>query len=265
MTLALLDGDIVAFRAAAGVSQNQAIAWEGEAKTEIAASNPEAAREAALECVEAWQRLAGCKDVLVCFTGPKNFRKTVLPTYKGNRTKGKPLDYWATVEAISTSFPTQVINGLEADDVMGILATTDRFIGDAIVVTQDKDLRTVPGRHLNPVKETSPVLISEAEGDYFWMTQTLTGDPTDHYAGLPKCGPVAAAKILGPCGRSDLEMHWHRVEAAYRAKGLTTSQALQQARVARILRRQDYDKSTKEVLLWHPTTPERLKLATVCA
>jgi hypothetical protein len=51
---------------------------------------------------------------------------------------------------------------------------------------------------------------------------------------------------------------WRGVCKAYRAAKLTEADALTQARVARILRAQDYDKATKEILLWHPTLPIRI-------
>lgn len=256
MTLALIDGDIIAFRAAAGACQTFDFG-DGDGKS--TSSNPEQARECALDAVSSWQRLAKCRDVLVCFTGLTNFRKHILPTYKASRTKGKPPDYWTTVQAIHDRFPTRVVEGLEADDVLGILATTDRFIGNSIILTQDKDLRTVPGRHMNPIKETRPVVVTTAQGWRFWMMQTLMGDPTDGYVGIPGVGPAKAAKILGASPHlADL---WPRVVAAYQKAKLTEADALTQARCARILHRSDYDKLTKEILLWHPTTPTRLALS----
>lgn len=261
MTLALIDGDIVAFRAAAGVAQT--FSW-GDEEPSTVVGNPEGAREAALMSVQAWARLAGCKDVMVAFTGGHNFRKLVLPSYKAHRTGGKPVDYWTVVEAIQGSFPTMIIDGLEADDVLGILATTDRFIETSIVLTQDKDLRTVPGRHMNPLKERKPVLVEEHAGTHYWLTQTLTGDATDGYKGIPGCGAVKAARLLGPPQRIPVDVLWLKVLAAYRAARLTEEDALTQARVARILRRSDYDKLTKEILLWHPSAPVRLSLATAC-
>jgi 5'-3' exonuclease len=258
MTLALIDGDIIAFRAAAGACQTFDFG-DGDGKS--TSSNPEQARECALDAVSSWQRLAKCRDVLVCFTGLTNFRKHILPTYKASRTKGKPPDYWTTVQAIHDRFPTRVVEGLEADDVLGILATTDRFIGNSIILTQDKDLRTVPGRHMNPIKETRPVEVSEADATYFWLLQTLMGDPTDGYVGIPGTGPAKARAVLGQSSVVSIPRLWPWVVAAYQKAKLTEADALTQARCARILHRSDYDKITKEILLWHPKTPQRLALA----
>ena len=80
------------------------------------------------------------------------------------------------------------------------------------------------------------------------MFQTLVGDATDGYSGCPTIGPVAATKLLGFC--SDQTAMWDLVTSTYRKKGLGEEEALIQARVARILRFEDYKK--EEVLLWTP-------------
>lgn len=261
MTTAFIDADIVAFRAAAGASGSFDFG-DGE---KAVSSDPEKAIASALETVQSWMSLSKCKDVLCCFSGVHNFRKLILPSYKSHRKGGKPPDYWAVVEAVTERFPTRVVDGLEADDVMGILATTERWLGESVVVTLDKDLRTVPGVHFNPLKDTRPVRVTEAEADYWWLTQTLTGDSTDGYKGIPRCGPAKALKILGaalrwPTGTCAAAL-WPRVLQAYRQASLTEADALQQARVARILRRCDYQQETRSILLWHPTSPIPMKLS----
>ena len=201
------------------------------------------------------------------FTGPHNFRYSVLPSYKSGRTKGKPLAYWETVRAVQQQFECQTVDGLEADDLMGILATTPRY-EDSIVVTLDKDLKTIPGRHYNPTKDDKPRVVTLPEADHYWLYQTLIGDTTDGYKGCPKIGPKTAEKILGRPSLIEgaTGALWGRVVQTYQAAGLGPSAALQQARVARILRRSDYDRDTKTILLWHPSgTPERLTLAEACA
>lgn len=155
--------------------------------------------------------------------------------------------------AVEDRYRTERLHGLEADDLLGILATTPPKYDDAIVVSLDKDLRTIPGRHLNPGKETEPVVVTELEADHSWLMQTLTGDTSDGYVGIPGVGPKKALKIL--MNTSSLAAKWRRVVEAFRADKLTEADALTQARVARILRRSDYDKDSKSVLLWHPTTP----------
>lgn len=251
MNLALIDGDIIAYRCA--VKNQQSYDW-GDTGGKVIQADPVAAGEAALRMVEEWRVAASCRDVIVAFTGTENFRKRILPTYKAGR-KEKPPAHAATVERMQQEFPYHLIQGLEADDVMGILATTATYRDRAIVVTIDKDLKTIPGTHLNPTIENArPVTIDERQADYWWMVQTLIGDPTDGYTGLPGVGIKNAEKILGSGAQpAALGQLWARVKDAYGKRKLTEADALVQARVARILRREDYDKVTKEVLLWHPT------------
>ena len=258
MTLALIDGDIVAYRAAAAAERD--IDWgDGEERTSHA--DAAGAAKAAIQNIDAWQSIARCKDVIVAFTGRGNFRKHVLPTYKGNRTKAKPLAYLHTVSEITDRFETRVVDGLEADDILGIMLTNPKY-ADAVCLTLDKDLRNVPGRHMNPVKEKRPVNIKLPAADYAWMMQTLHGDAVDGYVGIPRVGPARAAKLLPSVG-GRAESMWGHVVDAYRKAGLTEAVALQMARVARILRFEDYDKPNKAVRLWHPTRPESLALATI--
>ena len=255
--VALIDGDIIAYQACTAGQKTYDWGDTGGKATETVSVQD--AIDSALRKTHQWIKSAQCRDGIVAFTSGINFRKDILPTYKAGR-KDKPEGHAAVVEAMKVAFPFHEISGLEADDVLGILATTDRFIDRAVVVTLDKDLKTVPGLHCNPAKEAL-VTVDVAHADYAWLWQTLCGDTTDNYTGLPKCGPVGAAKILGSPTKPDgVGKLWTRVLAAYRAKGYTEEFALIQARVARILRRSDYDKETKEVLLWHPTTPIRLPL-----
>jgi DNA polymerase-1 len=255
VTLALIDGDIVAYRAASAVQQDYGFGIDAD---------PVEAARATLQTIQAWMRLGKCRDCIVAFTGRENWRKRILPSYKANRAgKVKPLAFLSSVEAVMERFKSHLIEGLEGDDILGILATTPKYDG-AIVMSVDKDLRTIPGLHLNPMKETKPVNVSGPEAAHKWLTQALTGDTSDGYVGIPGVGPKKAADILGTPWAADTEanllLRWERVVAAYHKAKLTEEDALVQARVARILRRSDYDTPNKQVILWHPTTPVRLPL-----
>ena len=130
---------------------------------------------------------------------------------------------------------------LEADDLLGLMST------DNIMVSIDKDLQTVEGKHYNPDKgELYEVTADEAH--YNHMFQTLCGDSTDGYKGCPSVGAKTAEKILDvPTG--DM---WSEVLATYEKKGLTYEDALIQARIARILRGDEYNLDTGEMNLWTP-------------
>ena len=255
MTIALIDADIAAFRAAAVMTPS--VDWDS-GETTKAHLDPSDAAEAACQTIEAWARIAGCTEIIACFTGRENFRRRVLATYKQNRSgKVKPPHFAHVVAEVKDRFDCRTVEGLEADDLVGILLTTTPKYSGAVCVTIDKDLRSVPGLHLNPLKDSRPVLVTAEEADLWWMTQTLQGDAVDGFTGIPRTGPKKAAAILGTIPQP-VHLLWPKVVAAYRKAGLTEADAITQARVARILRREDYDKDTKEILLWSPTTPLRI-------
>lgn len=181
-----------------------------------------------------------------------NFRKDLSPTYKGNREGSrKPVAFpevrqWMMEEWTSYNRPK-----LEGDDVLGILATEPRLepAEEKIVVSGDKDLLTIPGLHWL-LSEGELKEVSEEEADYNFLHQALTGDKTDGYPGCPGIGPKRADAILAESPT------WDAVKAAYEAKGLLEEAALEQARLARILRASDYDFKRKQPILWTPEVTE---------
>jgi DNA polymerase-1 len=184
------------------------------------------------------------------------WRKRVMPTYKSNRKEvRKPITYRAMREYVHSAYRTFQRPGLEGDDVLGILLTNPNVItGEKIVVSLDKDMKTLPGLHINlkrarELTDWEPYRVSKADADYFHMYQTLTGDSTDGYPGCPKVGPKSAATLLEG---QDPRAYWPVVVKAYVKAGLSEGVALQNARVARILRHGDYDYDKKEVRLWTP-------------
>lgn len=264
MTLALLDGDIIAYRAACGLEKT--IDW-GDTGGKVTEVDIEAAKKEAVKLAQQWADKVDAKEVIVGFTGTDKFRTRILPTYKANRSGQKPLAHAAAVQAIKDKFPNHLIRGLEADDVLGILSTTPKYADRAVIVSIDKDFRTIPGRFCNMMPERpKTVVITPAEADYWWMYQTLVGDSVDNYKGCPRIGPVNATAILGTSTiNRSLEQMWALVVATFKSKKLTEDDAIVQAQVARILRRSDYDKKTKEIILWHPTAPVRIPVEAVSA
>ncbi len=189
---------------------------------------------------------AGMSEFTLCYTGPNNYRKLLNPSYKGNRGP-KPVGYGALKDWSKEKYPFFEKDQLEADDVMGILAT--RSPGKAFPATMDKDLFTIPGRmyHFNQKLEGEWVDSNEAEGNRQFLMQALMGDATDGYGGCPGIGKVTAAKLLDKHGAT-----WTTVVNAYLKAGLTAEDALMNARMARILRASDWDFKKSEVKLWTP-------------
>ncbi len=189
-------------------------------------------------------------DVLIAFSDSLNFRHSVLPSYKSNRKKRKPVAYKAVRDYCRHTYKCLTLPTLEADDTLGILATGGCLYGlsgDRVVVTVDKDLKSVPCNLFNPQHpEDGVVAISEQEADRNHLTQSLMGDTTDGYSGCPGIGAKRAERIL------DADPTWAAVLNAYEKAGLSEDEALKQARVARICRQSDYDIENKKVKLWQP-------------
>ncbi|MGH8183905.1 MAG: DNA polymerase I [Rhodanobacteraceae bacterium] len=147
--------------------------------------------------------------------GP-TFRDALYPDYKANRPP-MPDDLRAQVEPMlkiveALGFPILRVAGVEADDVIGTLAT--RAAGDGIEVevsTGDKDFAQLVGQNVLLVNTMTHTRMGRAGViekfgvpperivDYL----ALMGDSIDNIPGVPKCGPKTAAKWLSEYGSLD--------------------------------------------------------------
>ena len=204
--------------------------------------------------VQKWQEATGVSDVVMCLSSYPTFRHQLSTEYKANRTgRRKPLGLRDLRTWLSAEWPTRCHENLEADDVMGILMTSGQY-RDPIMVTADKDMRTIPGKLLRmDVMEINTL----PDANRNWMTQALVGDTSDNYPGLKGFGPVKAEKLLADC--KTLPDMWDTVVGAYRKGGETFGDALLNARMARILRYGDYDFTSGSVELWDPDRDPAMK------
>ena len=194
-----------------------------------------------------WKDKFETEKVTLCLTDTENWRKDVLSSYKATRkATRKPLILPILRQRLIDRYDAVIWPTLEADDVLGIMAT-ESSKEKRIIISEDKDLKTIPCTLYNPEKD---ILTDSDEftADYWHMMQTLIGDATDNYTGCPSIGPVTATKVLSEA--FDQRTMWEAVVSTYSKKGLGVSEALVQARVARILRLEDYYK--EEVSLWNP-------------
>ena len=247
----LIDADILAYRIAAAAEVP--INWGDDLWT-LHADARLAKETLDVQVGELYMELHA-DFVQMCLTDRDNFRKTIYPLYKANRAKiRRPMILPALREHILAHYTTFMKPGLEADDCLGILATMPRAPGDQrIIVSIDKDLRSIPGLHYELNKPDEGVFeVTETEADRWHMMQTLTGDSTDGYPGCPGQGPVGAAKTLDQAEKQDVESWWPCVVGAYAKKSLGEEEALTMARVARICRASDYDFDKQEVIPWSP-------------
>jgi 5'-3' exonuclease len=254
--LLLIDGDEFLFRACAAVEKEVKfnvilgeVDWN-EPPIHVLGSNPVQAREVLDEMLNRVFERFETREHLLCFSSPPNFRFTVDPTYKNNRANSrKPLCYVELREQVEADFKCKALPGLEADDVMGIVATTPAIQKrNPIIVSQDKDMQTIP---TSVWRQGELKTVTEAMADYYHMFQTLVGDTSDGYKGCPGVGKVKAEKLLNAAMERD-QIMWPDVVACFEKAGLTEQDALTQARLARILRYSDWDNIKKEPILWTP-------------
>ena len=139
----------------------------------------------------------------------KTFRDDWYPEYKANR-PSMPEDLAKQIEPIhvavrSLGWPLLMIEGVEADDVIGTLAAAAEKRGmNVIVSTGDKDLAQLVTDHVtlintmtNETLDRAGVLAKfgvppERIVDYL----SLIGDTVDNVPGVEKCGPKTAIKWL---------------------------------------------------------------------
>lgn len=241
----LIDADILAFQIASSIEQ----VFEFNGDHVLYADLNEGIREVDNAVAYIIEKIDADQASLF-LTGANNFRKTVLPTYKGNRTNvRKPMILRGLREHMMEAYKLCFIeDNLEGDDLIGIHATMPHK-GERIIYSADKDLKTVPGLHWCP-EDGEIIEIEENYADRLFYMQILSGDATDNYKGCPGVGPVKAERTLeGKIGNIE---RWEAVLIAYDKAGLTEKDALQQARCARILRHGEYDFETKKVALWTP-------------
>jgi DNA polymerase-1 len=149
--------------------------------------------------------------IAVVFDAPGgSFRNQLYPEYKANR-PSMPEDLRVQIEPLhdlirAMGLPLLMVEGVEADDVIGTLAQQATEEGlDTLISTGDKDMAQLVNEHVSLVNTMSETF-TDREGvvekygvkpeqivDYL----ALMGDSSDNIPGVAKCGPKTAAKWLG--------------------------------------------------------------------
>ncbi|MEZ5616191.1 MAG: DNA polymerase I [Rhodocyclaceae bacterium] len=146
----------------------------------------------------------------------KTFRDEWYPDYKANRPP-MPDDLVGQIGPLhdcirALGWPLLMIDGVEADDVIGTLAREAGEQGiECVVSTGDKDLAQLVNPHVRLVNTMNNEVLDEAGVrakfgvgperivDYF----ALVGDSVDNVPGVDKVGPKTAAKWLQQYGSLD--------------------------------------------------------------
>ena len=172
-------------------------------------------------------------------TGKDNFRNEIAITapYKGTRIAAKPYHFQLLREYMERAWGFEVVDGIEADDALGIESYRNEP-DETIIVSIDKDLNMIRGHHYNFVKEEKYYVTEEDAIRNFYL-QILTGDKVDNIIGLQGIGPVKSKKLLQDC-TSELEMY----ETVLKAYDGNEVRVLENARLLWILR--------EEKQVWQP-------------
>ena len=199
------------------------------------------------EITKLQNKLGAFADVILFFSDSENFRKKILPEYKGHRNRKKPCGYKRVINALRKEYKVILKPELEADDALGVYAT--KYPGN-IIASPDKDMRQIPGQLYN-FEET--ITIDPDAGAKWHLIQTMAGDQTDGYPGVPGIGVKRAEAIFKEKGYS-----WKTVVDTFNDKGYTQVTALANARLARILTVDDYDFTKKQPKLWTPSSDYKI-------
>ena len=139
----------------------------------------------------------------------KTFRDAWYPEYKAHRPP-TPTDLSSQFQPLldmltAMGIPTLIIEGVEADDVIGTLAeAATKAEMPVLISTGDKDMAQLVNIHITLINTMSNQVLDEAAVyDKFGVHPeqiidylTLIGDVSDNVPGVPKCGPKTAVKWL---------------------------------------------------------------------
>ncbi len=157
------------------------------------------------------------EQVAVVFDAPgKTFRDDIYPEYKAHRPP-MPDDLRSQIEQIheivrAMGLPLLMIEGVEADDVIGTLARQAAAEGrDALISTGDKDMAQLVDGHVELVDTMKDARYDRAGvQERFGVPPeriveylALIGDTSDNIPGVPGVGPKTAVKWLTEYGSLD--------------------------------------------------------------
>ncbi|RUR20714.1 DNA polymerase I [Legionella sp. km535] len=139
----------------------------------------------------------------------KTFRDEWYPEYKAHRPP-MPVELSSQFQPLiqllqAMGLPLLIIDGVEADDVIGTLARQATELGLPVVIsTGDKDMAQLVNQHVSLINTMSNYSMDEAGvREKFGVAPeqiidylTLVGDSVDNVPGVTKCGPKTAVKWL---------------------------------------------------------------------
>lgn len=240
----LVDGDLFCYRITSALEEPTE--WEDDVWT--LHCDFRLVKQLFTQSLTFYQQLTNSKEIVIAFSDKDNFRKQLDSTYKSYRKSiRKPICYSPLKKWIIKNYKTQSFKNLEGDDVLGILATGD-YKGNSVIVSGDKDLRTIAGWHCFIIDDNIEY-VDEQKANYNFCTQVLVGDKSDGYIGLKGCGAIKASRVL--LDKKTIDELWEAVIKEYERNQYVADDAYHQARLARILRTGEYNFKTNKPKLFN--------------
>lgn len=175
---------------------------------------PTGAITGVLNMIKSLQKDYPSGNIVVVFDAKgKTFRNDMFAEYKANRPP-MPDDLRTQIAPLheiiaAMGLPLLVIEGVEADDVIGTLANQATMLEmETVISTGDKDMAQLVSPHVRLINTMTNVEMDEAgvkekfavRPDQIIDYLALMGDKVDNIPGVDKCGPKTAAKWLAEHG-----------------------------------------------------------------
>lgn len=153
-------------------------------------------------------------DHKLILSGDTNFRKEIDPSYKSNRKESSRPLYFKELRSYAIDhLGAYLTDGVEADDMLGILQSEDTCIASA-----DKDCLQVPGWHYRLKREwgqNEMIYVDESTAWFNFFKQCLTGDQVDmvegvknplksHHKNPPNFSDTTATELLKDKSREEM-------------------------------------------------------------
>mgnify|MGYP003109308152 FL=1 len=239
----IVDGDLVIYKITSGLEE--AVNWGDDIWTLHA--DLAVGKQVFKQNMEWYKNYTKSKEIVIAFSDKLNYRKVLDETYKSYRKKiRKPICYSEMVKWVKQNYNFYQLPNLEGDDVIGILAT-QHYKTNNVIISGDKDMRTIPTWHCF-LGDDQIEYVDEKEADKNFCLQVLTGDQADGYKGCVGVGHVKANRLLHD--KFTINDMWDTVIKEYERNKMSFEDAYHQARLARILRKGEYDFATSKPILW---------------
>lgn len=249
MSYLLYDLEFYAYRFAAGAIED----WDWGGGDWVHVCRHKDALITFVEHAESLLERFGGHDLFLVRGDVKNFRHDIWPEYKANRKdRQRPPGYGEFLKGLSVyakerGWLTGGFKNVEGDDVLGILNEPGN-----IIVSGDKDMKTLPGQHFHDFDEGVQV-VSQWEADVAFYKQALVGDTSDNYPGCRGVGDKNKLFSSKEWLTAETEKElWAQVLRTFEKAGFSEQFAITQARCARILRRGEFDFESGTPHLWEP-------------